>query len=109
MLTNISVTTGVDCRGFKHVSLECPTYAIGMAAATAIAYCNVCAASGGTFRPLYDTGKETSDIVQAWNVPAGAGNFIVPIDCFEGYSYVKFHFNNSASASCYYPIVHLSE
>ena len=109
MATDTSVTTAVDCRGWNHVSLECPTFAIGMLAATAIAYCKVCATSDGTYRPLYDVGDGTTNIVKEWATVAGTGNFIVPVAPFKGYSYVKFHFNATASAASFNPVVHFTQ
>jgi hypothetical protein len=109
MTTGATQTTGVFCGGFKYLAIECPTFSVGFASANVAVYCYVAASDlAASYKPLFDLGMATSGAVQQWTIPAGVGNFIAPVDSFQGFAYVKFGFSSGTTAATFTPAVHLS-
>jgi hypothetical protein len=109
MTTGTSLTSSIDCRGWKYLAIECPTFSIAFGSANCAVYCYVAANDvTAQYRPLYDLGLATSGAVQQWTIPSGIGNFLAPVDAYQGFAYVKFGFSQVTTAATFIPYVHLS-
>lgn len=95
--------------GWSRISVECPTFSVGLAAATASLAIQA-SQDGVTFRRLKAlmlgvTGGSTD--IMDWVVSGSVGNFIAPVEPFLGYNYCKLEFSSVATAAALACKVHL--
>lgn len=109
ILTEASQSTGVKIQGFAKISIEVPTFAIGLNTAVACIRCQV-SQDNVTYRQLYANGRYSAmSGIGIWEVPAGAGGYNVVCEPVVGFKYMKVELastNASATAAALGCVVH---
>ena len=104
--TDGSITTAIHIGGANRVSIECPTFSVGVITATANIFVHVANTSDGTFRILRDMGTYSANSgLQQWELPSSTGNCNVLCRPAVGYNYMKIQQSNTSTANAEY-VVH---
>lgn len=107
------VSEAVNIFGVDDVAIELPTFAAGLNTAAASIYLTGADESDGTFRPIYAMGVYSGlSGIGLWEVPAGAGNYIVQCGPVAKQlpKFIKVNVqgtNSTATAAGYTAIVHV--
>jgi hypothetical protein len=102
-----SVSTAIRIKGFEAISLELPTFAAQIGAATAVISLDGAETSDGTFRAIHCYSAASGYNLLA--TPAGTGGFTVLLGPNAKYlpQYIKVRSNTNATAAGYEAIVHV--